>query len=197
MFFPVGLACLIAAQFAVAQSAAVTCDGTENTALAATTPTADFTDNNDGTVTDDRTGLVWMRCSLGQSWDGNTCTGIADGTLDWQSALQEAGRINDGSSNSDNDGQAGFAGWTDWRLPSKNELASIIERRCAKPAINGALFPNVPMAFFNTASWYWTSSPDAGTAANAWYIDFAQGSAETKPKNTNSDIQVRLVRGGR
>ncbi|MDP2902572.1 MAG: hypothetical protein Q8N96_05635 [Methylovulum sp.] len=43
-----------------------------------TTPTSDFTDNNDGTVTHKTTGLTWMRCAMGQTWTGAACTGTAD-----------------------------------------------------------------------------------------------------------------------
>lgn len=34
---------------------------------------AAFTDNGDGTVTDTKTGLIWMRCSMGQTWNNATC----------------------------------------------------------------------------------------------------------------------------
>jgi hypothetical protein len=45
--------------------------GTVSPALAAKT----YSDNGDGTVTDPTTGLTWMRCSMGQTWNGTTCTG--------------------------------------------------------------------------------------------------------------------------
>ena len=38
-----------------------------------------FTDNKDGTVTDTRSNLTWIRCALGQIWDGRTCLGEAAG----------------------------------------------------------------------------------------------------------------------
>ena len=72
--------------------------------IVATAPTYRFTDNGDGTATDRATGLMWKRCSEGQTWDGTTCTG-AETFHNWQQALQLA----DGPS---------YAGYTDWRLPS-------------------------------------------------------------------------------
>ena len=45
--------------------------GAASPALAAKT----YAINNDGTVTDPTTGLTWMRCAMGQSWNGTTCTG--------------------------------------------------------------------------------------------------------------------------
>ncbi|MBJ6938275.1 DUF1566 domain-containing protein, partial [Vibrio cholerae] len=93
-----------------------------NRATLATTPNTAFNDNGDGTVTHHTTGLIWQRCSLGQSWDGTDCTGEAT-TFTWEEALAAAA-------------QHTFAGRNDWRLPNKNELVSIVEYRCYRPAIN-------------------------------------------------------------
>ena len=171
-----------------AASAQVTCTN-ENSAVTETTPAADFTDNGDGTVTDTRTGLVWMRCSLGQTWNAGTrtCDGTAS-TYTWQAALQSAIDVNSGASNDDGDGAAGYAGATDWRLPNRNELTSIVERRCWEPAINVALFPNTP------SSWFWSSSPYAGSSGDAWYVHFYDGYVNAGSKS--STRQVRLVRAG-
>src|SRR5690606_14572885 len=92
-----------------AHSAAATCRND----ITASTPDQDFTLHNDGTATHNSTGLMWMRCSLGQTWDGSTCTGAAS-SFAWQNALVAA------QSHS-------FAGHSDWRLPNKNELASLVE----------------------------------------------------------------------
>ncbi|MCK9532836.1 MAG: DUF1566 domain-containing protein [Gammaproteobacteria bacterium] len=167
--------------------AAVTC-ANENSAVAETTATADFTDNGNGTVTDTRTGLVWMRCSLGQTWDGSTCIGTA-GFYTWQAALQAALDINSGASDVDGDDAAGYAGASDWRLPNRNELGSIVERRCWYPAINAALFPKTPVSYF------WSSSPYAGSPNNAWivYFDFGHTNNPNIKDYTN---RVRLVRAG-
>ncbi|MBL0440694.1 DUF1566 domain-containing protein [Aeromonas veronii] len=152
--------------------------GKENTAIAATTPSADFSDNGDGTVTHHTTGLIWQRCSLGQSWDGTDCTGEAR-TYSWERALAAAE-------------QNTLAGFSDWRLPNKNELASIVEYRCYQPAINNQQFPNTPSA------WYWSSSPNARNSNDAWDVDFSNGSVNGYVaygyKYDNG--YVRLVRAG-
>ncbi|MDF1576899.1 MAG: DUF1566 domain-containing protein [Desulfobulbales bacterium] len=160
----------------------------ENTAVTETTPTAAFIDNNDGTVTDTRTGLIWMRCTLGQSWNGSDCaTGVAE-TYTWQSALQAALDVNSDGAGPDGDGQPGFAGHADWRLPNQVELGSIVEERCWSPPINAALFPNTP--FF----WYWSSSPYAGDPGYAWYVGFVYGYDGANYKDYAG--HVRLVRAG-
>lgn len=147
-------------------------NGNENSAIAATTPTADFSDNGDGTVTHHKTGLIWQRCSLGQSWDGTNCTGDAM-TFIWADALAAAA-------------QNTFAGLSDWRLPNKNELASIVEYRCWNPAINSLFFLNTPSAL------YWSSSAYANSSRYAWGVSFyGVGSSHS----SKSDYyHVRLVR---
>lgn len=146
-----------------------------NSAIIATTPDVAFTLNKDGTAIHRSTGLMWMRCSLGQSWDGKQCKGEATG-FSWGSALQAAGK------------QA-FAGHTDWRLPNKNELETILEESCNSPAINPRVFPVTPPVYF------WTSSPYSGLANGAWSIDFGFGSVNASVKS--GSLMVRLVRGGR
>jgi hypothetical protein len=93
-----------------------------------TTPTSDFIDNSDGTVTHKLTGLVWMRCSMGQTWDKATanCTGTA-ATYTWDAAMAL---------------KSNFAGKSDWRLPNIAELQTIVERENANPAIKCELRAN-------------------------------------------------------
>ncbi|MFW5452885.1 DUF1566 domain-containing protein [Thioalkalivibrio sulfidiphilus] len=163
---------------ALSVQAEVQCSN-QNDRLAPTTPMSEFALHEDGTTTHVTTGLVWMRCSLGQTWNGTTCTGSAS-TYTWQQALQAVADLNSGG---------GFAGHTDWRLPNKNELNSIVERKCYEPAINGAIFPATP------ADWYWSSSPYADDATGAWNVSFNGGCVLASPK-TELD-RVRLVREGR
>lgn len=152
-----------------AYSAAATCRND----ITASTPDNDFTLHTDGTVTHNSTGLMWMRCSLGQTWDGSTCTGDAS-IFTWKNALVAA------QSHS-------FGGYSDWRLPNKNELESLVEQRCVSPSINNMVFPNTPSTLF------WSSSPYAFSNF-AWGIHFGYGGVGNG-KNYNI-VQVRLVRAG-
>jgi hypothetical protein len=115
---------------------------------------------------------MWMRCSLGQKWAGELCSGSA-AAFSWADALKAAARHN-------------FAGYSDWRLPNKNELESIVENSCFVPAINAKVFPATPSKYF------WSSSPYAGLADGAWSIDFGYGSIDASVKNDL--FHVRLVR---
>jgi hypothetical protein len=137
------------------------------------TPDENFTLHGDGTVTHKTTGLTWMRCSLGQTWDAKTCSGSA-AVYTWGDALRAADAHE-------------LAGHTDWRLPNKNELESILEDRCHSPAVNAAVFPATPPVYF------WTSSPYAGFANAAWSVDFGFGSVNASVKT--GSLPARLVRG--
>ncbi|NOX91160.1 MAG: DUF1566 domain-containing protein, partial [Gammaproteobacteria bacterium] len=64
-----------------------------------------FDDNHDGTLTDIDSGLTWMRCALGQRWDGNTCLG-QPGHYTWQSAQHVVRQLNQ---------KSGYAEYKDWR----------------------------------------------------------------------------------
>ena len=144
-----------------------------NPAIPKTTPDETFSLHDDGTVTHQTTGLMWMRCVLGQTWNGATCSGSAQ-TYNWQTALQ----ITEGYV---------FAGYSDWRLPNKNELASIVEEACYSPSINTLAFPNTP------ASYVWSSSSFAYNSDYAWTVYFYDGYV---PNFKYSNAHVRLVRGG-
>jgi len=156
--------------FSLPAEAAQTCSD----AITATAPDESFTLHDDGTATDNRTGLMWMRCSLGQEWNGKTCRGQA-AILSWSAALKEGAT-------------QGYGGYDDWRLPNKNELESIVEGRCQAPAINVKIFPLTPSAY------YWSSSPYAGVSHGAWSIDFGYGGVNASVKS--GKIHVRLVRDG-
>lgn len=147
-------------------------DHTCKDSIIATTPDTRFTINKDGTINDNTTGLMWMRCSLGQEWNGKTCGGTA-AVYQWTDALKVPVGFD-------------FAGYSDWRLPNKNELESIIEGRCFTPAINSKVFPATPTTY------YWSSSPYAAVAEGAWSVDFGYGTVNASVKS--GAIHIRLVR---
>ena len=92
-----------------------------------------YTDNGNGTVTDNLTGLMWKKCSEGQNND-STCSGTAL-IYTWEDALTQCENLS-------------FAGYTDWRLPNKRELFSIVHFGTYAPAINTTYFPNTQSALY-------------------------------------------------
>jgi hypothetical protein len=155
--------------------------GNPSAGFSETTPTTDFTDHGDGTVTHAKTGLMWKRCAEGAS--GGTCAVGSAMAMNWAGALKAAN-----TANAVNAGQ-GFANYTDWRLPNQKELQSVIESCGYGPSINQAVFPATPLASF------WSASSFALGPANAWNVDFYSGTTSGYDK-TSADLHVRLVRGG-
>ena len=144
---------------------------------------AAFTDNGNGTVTDTVTGLMWDRCSQGQS--GAACATGTASTMTWPAALTAAVTAN----------TANYKGYNDWRLPNKNELESLVDiplvdiLAFTNPAINPTAFPATP-----EFSDYWSSTTNMPVPTEAWFVYFQAGASYGTAK-TNS-CQVRLVRSG-
>lgn len=162
--------------------------------IQASTPTEQFINHGDGTVTDTKTGLMWKVCNEGESWDSTskTCIGTYL-TYTWQGALSQAKNLNNSN---------GFSGYKDWRLPNIKELRSIVELQCADPSINLSIFPTTPSGTNSSTGniIYWSSSPKSGIDEfNAWGVNFTATTVyppatnSTFPK-TNPDYLVRLVR---
>jgi len=84
----------------------------------------------------------------------------------------------------------GLCGFSDWRLPAKESLRSIVDYSIASPGptIDTAYFPNT------VGSWYWSASPSASNTTNAWDVHFNDGVGLAAFKSNN--LYVRLVRGG-
>ena len=105
-------------------------------------------------VTDTQTGLIWARCSLGLGWseaDGRCIPGPsgAQQQYTWAEAITASAN-------------ASWAGYTDWRLPNKNELASLIDRACSGPAMNTTVLTAGPVG-------YWSSTPGRREEGYAWH----------------------------
>jgi len=140
-------------------------------------PDERYADHLDGTVSDSQTGLMWTKCPGGLT--GNDCSVGTETLYTLSDALRTAKNINDGG---------GFAGYTDWRVPNINELASLVEHQCVQPAINLNVFPaTLP------ASKYWSSSHSVND--QNWFLDFRLGAVNIFTNSENT-LSVRLVRGG-
>ena len=149
-------------------------------------PDSIYTDNNDGTITDHETGLMWRKCSLGLS--GSDCSTGTATSYTWGEALQAAQSANAGD---------GSLGYDDWRLPSINELRSLSEHAC-DPAINRNYFPEPLVWETGTLkTWYWSSTPSAPDHNTAWVLSSKATAVSTeKDESDTSNSRVRLVRGG-
>lgn len=129
---------------------------------------ARYSYSSDGAeVTDGKTGLVWRRCSQGQSWSGSSCSGSAS-IFTHEQALVLAKT------------QAG------WRLPNVKELASLVDRSRSNPTIDVTAFPATPSSYF------WSASPDGGNAGYGLSVLFHTG--EVLSLRRSNDFHVRLVR---
>jgi hypothetical protein len=122
-------------------------------------PATRFQDNQDGTVTDQLTGLVWLK-------NAGTFTPTT-----WTSALAEVSQLADGSEGLSDGSKAG-----DWRLPNINELESLVDVSQSQPALPaGNPFTHVPGgASVN----YWSSTPYYGFSngfSASWVINFSDG----------------------
>ena len=96
-----------------------------------------FTDNNNGTITDLYTGLMWVK-------DGNGLASNNGTTSTWNETVYFIDDLNSTTTEL-------FAGYDDWRLPNFEELASIIDYSKNSPIIDENYFPDTKSAK------YWTS----------------------------------------
>ena len=115
-----------------------------------------FTDNGDGTVTDNLTALIWLKnanCT-------DTVGGIAGGSLTWANALFWSSNLASGACGLSDNSKA-----RDWRLPNINELHSL-----------GPTFPPGTPFTGVQSSLYWSSTTRAGISTySAWYVNMTDG----------------------
>ncbi len=140
-----------------------------------------FTDNNDGTVTDNLTGLIWLKKA-----------NCANTSRPWATALSDVVQLNtDGTMNGNDCGDTSNGGvqQTDWRLPHWEELISLIEYGRYNPALPAD-------HTFTGVQWedYWSSTSFAYRADAAWHVHLGNGSVNVDLKTYYS--YVWPVRGG-
>lgn len=188
----------------VLEKAGTGLEGFDFTKLDALGDEIDFSETAWSCVRDNVTGLVWeVKTTDSALHDINH-------TYSWVPDLTDPTLLNNGDScsitNCDTASfvQAvnveGLCGFFDWRLPTHNELMSIMDFGNRDGArIDGDFFPN-NSPNTTTTTWYWTSvqnadGTDGETIQNSWGIDFSSGNDNFLLKSTEN--YVRLVRAGR
>ncbi|MDM8521781.1 DUF1566 domain-containing protein [Desulfococcaceae bacterium HSG8] len=135
-------------------------------------PVPRFTDNGNGTATDNLTGLIWLKNA--NCW----------GKINWATAITNCSGLADGQFGLSDGSAAG-----DWRLPNLRELHSLLAYKNHSPSLPaGHPFSNVQN------DWYWTSMSGSATTHNAYFVDLAHGRVQGTGK---FDLWYVLpVRGG-
>jgi len=137
---------------------------------------------DDATVIDNETGLRWQRCSVGQKWrPDNKCIGKPT-----QLNFLQAQRFSLGYSRNVPEWMLNAM----WRVPTRNELKTLIDLSKSPLKINTEMFPDIDMKH----PWYWTS--DMHNDGQAWFVDFRDGHIgfiTGDHINAQDKLSVRLV----
>jgi hypothetical protein len=121
-----------------------------------------FIDNGDGTVTDSATHLTWSKETL-----SNKC--VTHATAEKTCAGLD------------------LAGHSDWRLPTRKELNTLVDDTRFRPAIDVEAFPDTK------SDWYWTATLYASSSDYAWCVNFNSGLVDGSHRGSYGAF-VRAVR---
>lgn len=89
--------------------------------------------------------------------------------------------------------QVGLCGKHDWRMPSRRELLSIVDRGAFSPRVDGTYFSPFYVNSLHGPYSYWTSTP-AANGQGAWWVNFSNTGVSNA---TNASLNwIMLVRGG-
>jgi len=132
---------------------------------------ADLFDNEDGTITDTKTGLMWQKNS--STYPLCHCE-----------ALEQCDWLN-------------LAGFKDWEMPTEEELLTIVDKRFISPTIDESFFPETQPSGYWVSTWedercelpceFYMSSWQYYPSVN-----FASGAVESK-----NDLELLFVRAVR
>ncbi|MDH3342797.1 MAG: DUF1566 domain-containing protein [Gammaproteobacteria bacterium] len=132
---------------------------------------------NDGSTQDKNNSFTWYQPEASETLygiaDGGRCTGDSD--CDTHAYIKYINQKN-------------YCGYSNWRLPTKEEMLGIVEFK------NNTSTAKIDTEYFPDAlpSWYWTASSNENHPEHAWYVLFRNGIAindlKERPKH------IRLVR---
>jgi len=133
------------------------------------------TDNGDGMITDNVTGLIWQKEDDDYTYNWYEATGTAETTYNPDGITDVCGSLT-------------LGGYSDWRLPVKKELMGIVNFDEYTPAIDTTYFPNT------NAAYYWSSTTNSKFSEYAWPVSFTSGGFYFSNDKSDENY-VRCVRG--
>jgi hypothetical protein len=147
-------------------------------------------------VRDNVTGLIWEVKQAKDNIKDYKNPHDSDNTYTWYDSNPETNYGYTGTYNSGNNteifiqqiNESNFGGFRDWRFPSVNELASLVNLKRWDPAIDENHF------YGNQSTFYWTSTSYAYNTGLMWTVHFYYGYAHGG--NKDSSYYVRAVREG-
>jgi hypothetical protein len=125
-----------------------------------------YMDNRDETITDTKTGLMWQANEYANC---NWC---------WQNALDYCSTVRNG-------------GYSNWRLPTVDELKSLIDAN-NKYTIQGTTIFMHPMFEINPQRTAFFTKTGAGQGDDVWFVYFSWG--EARPYTSKLTADIRCVR---
>lgn len=140
-------------------------DGYYQTGLGWETPR--FTDNSNGTVNDNFTGLMWLQ-DIGQF-----------GRITWEAAVDTCYNLD-------------YAGYQDWRLPNVKELFSLTDYSQKRPRLPAG---HPFTGYEGGHDWCWSSTTEFDSTANADVFSVGAGDVGAENKTTKL-FKCWCVRGG-
>ena len=141
-------------------------------------PSARLVDNRDQTITDRLTGLMWTQdANVMLSRDPDFAGEW--GRVEWTDALDYVAKLN-----SEN-----YLGYSDWRLPNRNEFMSLFDYGRNKSALpEGNPFIHADMQLDSAVFSCWTSTTLERNADSAWRIRLSGGEPQAVPKITETSV---------
>ena len=135
-------------------------------------PSPRFTDNLNGTLTDNLTGLIWLK-------DGG-CISMRP----WLGALAAVDSLQDGVCGLSDGSVRGS-----WRLPNRNELLSLLQGGSGLPLDNPFIRPEEPQRY------NWSSTTYPFGPSTAWIVRIFQDGYQDRDDKTSSNLVIAIRDG--